>query len=777
MAERGLVGLFEGCPDARFVAFLTCSALLLYAQTFLGGYGYVWDDRAAIVSNKDVTGESSLGNLFMHDFWGQDIKSADSHKSYRPITTLSFRLNHNLHGLHASGFHLTNVLIYACDVVLVYAISQQWLSSRLAARVAAVLFCFHPVHVEAVASLVGRADSLCCLFYLLVVGAYTRSLRSKSEGRSAAGKWLVMFGAAAASIVACFTKEVGVTIYGLLIALEIANVLWKWEKQREIDAHAKKPAVRTNPTTGESSSLTTISAAIEVEQQSLKAGLMRCLSATRIALTERASGLRIAAIVFFLAFLSVARVRFNGQQTLYSWTILENHVNLLPFFRERVLSYAQTHFWYMAKLFFPRYLCFDYGYACIPTVHTLLDPRNLLPLAAYLALGTALCDAVRRQRSSALLALALLLLPLLPALNFLFPIGTTLAERLLFLPSVGFCMLAGELLVEDSKGVWALASRLVDGFVAAVAVVKVKSSATNTPQPYLMLYFFCAILCSLGALRTVVRNSDWASEMQVYRSALFVCPLSAKALTNYAVLCAQHEPTLRHSFHNCLAAAHSALDVYDGQFAAHVNVGVVHQRLTNHALHAVWYWKQGANVPSVQSIGRAKALGYYGTVMLDWLNQLNNATAGSQGFYQDIRTSIPAWNLWGEGDHLALVASAEQLIAQDAMSSLDQAFRLGFEPPSALLARGKAALKYQQDYDLARRCFELGRAKVLHERSQSPDAPLADTAPLLDLCLGLGEALLRLGQHIGARDAFACALREDSSNPTALTGLESTEST
>lgn len=770
-----LRGLFERCPDGHFVVFLSCSALLLYAQTFLGGYGYVWDDRAAIVSNKDVTGESSLGNLFLHDFWGQDIKSADSHKSYRPITTLSFRLNHNLHGLHAAGFHLTNVLIYACDVVLAYAISQQWLSSRLAARVAAVLFCFHPVHVEAVASLVGRADSLCCLFYLLVVGAYTRSLRSKSEGRAAAGKWLLMLGAAAGSIVACFTKEVGVTIYGLLIALEIAHVLWKWEKQRESDTPPTRPAA-THPTTAESSSLSTSTAIIEVEQQSFKTGLTGCLSATRIALTERASGLRIAAIVFFLAFLSVARVRFNGQQTLYSWTVLENHVHLLPSFRERVLSYAQTHFWYLAKLFFPRYLCFDYGYACIPTVHTLLDPRNLLPLAAYLALGTALWDAVRRQRSSVLLALALLLLPLLPALNVLFPIGTTLAERLLFLPSVGFCMLAGELLVEDSKGVWALAWRLLDKSMAAVVVVnKVKSSATNTPpQPYLLLYFFCAILCSLGALRTVVRNSDWASEMQVYRSALFVCPLSAKALTNYAVLCAQHEPTLRHSFHNCLAAAHSALDVYDGQFAAHVNVGVVHQRLTNHALHAVWYWKQGANVPSVQSTGRAKALGYYGTVMLDWLHQLKNATAGSQGFHQDIRTSVPAWNSWGEGNHLALVASAEQFIAQDAIASLDQAFRMGFEPPSALLARGKAALKYQPDYDLARRCFELGRAKVLHERSQSPDAPLADTAPLLDLCLGLGEALLRLGQHAGARDAFACALREDSINPIALIGMEST---
>jgi hypothetical protein len=33
-----------------------------------------------------------------------------------------------------------------------------------------------------------------------------------------------------------------------------------------------------------------------------------------------------------------------------------------------------------------------------------------------------------------------------PALNILFPVGTILAERLLFIPSVGFCILIGEFL-------------------------------------------------------------------------------------------------------------------------------------------------------------------------------------------------------------------------------------------------------------------------------------------------------------------------------------------
>lgn len=91
----------------------------------------------------------------------QDIRQADSHKSYRPVTTLSYRLNHWLHGLDASGYHLANALIYCAAVLAAYRLCCQWMcpsywSSSAAsdrkglvrARAAALLFCFHPVHVS-----------------------------------------------------------------------------------------------------------------------------------------------------------------------------------------------------------------------------------------------------------------------------------------------------------------------------------------------------------------------------------------------------------------------------------------------------------------------------------------------------------------------------------------------------------------------------------------------------------------------------------------------------
>lgn len=52
---------------------------------------FVFDDSEAIVNNKDVVSEDWF-KLFYNDFWGANIKSNLSHKSYRPLTILSFRL-------------------------------------------------------------------------------------------------------------------------------------------------------------------------------------------------------------------------------------------------------------------------------------------------------------------------------------------------------------------------------------------------------------------------------------------------------------------------------------------------------------------------------------------------------------------------------------------------------------------------------------------------------------------------------------------------------------
>lgn len=75
-----------------FIAVVAISAGLWCYWSVPDGE-FVHDDTRAIVNNPDVTGEgTTVWRLWSNDFWGEDIASADSHKSYRPLTVLTFRL-------------------------------------------------------------------------------------------------------------------------------------------------------------------------------------------------------------------------------------------------------------------------------------------------------------------------------------------------------------------------------------------------------------------------------------------------------------------------------------------------------------------------------------------------------------------------------------------------------------------------------------------------------------------------------------------------------------
>ncbi|KAL1444010.1 hypothetical protein MTO96_045716 [Rhipicephalus appendiculatus] len=66
-------------------------AVLCYVNSLDGDF--VHDDMVAVVGNPDVTGESRrrASSLWMNDFWGRPMADPRSHKSYRPLTVLSFR--------------------------------------------------------------------------------------------------------------------------------------------------------------------------------------------------------------------------------------------------------------------------------------------------------------------------------------------------------------------------------------------------------------------------------------------------------------------------------------------------------------------------------------------------------------------------------------------------------------------------------------------------------------------------------------------------------------
>lgn len=112
-----------------FLPPLTVAAAALL--TFSNSYNtcpssFCYDDVPAIMSNKDVTYLHSLSFLH-HDFWGTDLSDPVSHKSYRPLTTLTYRIDYILSGksMNPCMTRAINILLHALVSALFYLVLRR----------------------------------------------------------------------------------------------------------------------------------------------------------------------------------------------------------------------------------------------------------------------------------------------------------------------------------------------------------------------------------------------------------------------------------------------------------------------------------------------------------------------------------------------------------------------------------------------------------------------------------------------------------------------------
>ena len=385
-------------------------------------------------------------------------------------------------------------------------------------------------------------------------------------------------------------------------------------------------------------------------EASSSGGLSIFFRSLKLTLTTLDSSCRIVSVITLLAVFSFIRLQLNGSHRLYKWTILENHISLVEDFQTRALSYAQMHFWYIFKLVYPRYLCFDYGYSCIPLVRGILDWRNLLPLLTFSTVLWTIIRAFLRARVALLVGSAVLLLPLLPAVNVLFPVGTLLAERLLFVPSMGFCIIIADFLTVDSRSFWTSTSQELL-YPIVTFVMSSSNDANGKRTKYAstlgtkLPYIFIAPIVGVWSVWVIRRNVDWSSETKLYASALKVCPQSLKALTNHALLAMadkKYDVSLLWKVSNysvtllsiicgqvAVDSARRAIRIYGNQTAALVNAGVAYNRL----------YRFGSSVNMLQRALLAdpsspKANGYLGTTLYDWASSL--ASEGNPALNQEV---------------------------------------------------------------------------------------------------------------------------------------------
>ncbi|XP_071390444.1 protein O-mannosyl-transferase TMTC1-like [Centroberyx affinis] len=139
-------------PEAMWAAgryaVLAALCALCYSNSLHGEL--VHDDVWAISNNPDVRPGSSLGNIFSNDFWGKRMADNTSHKSYRPLCILTFKLNILLGGMTPFYFHVVNVCLHSAVTCLLMHTCERCVfdDSRLAFTTA-LLFSVHPIHTEA----------------------------------------------------------------------------------------------------------------------------------------------------------------------------------------------------------------------------------------------------------------------------------------------------------------------------------------------------------------------------------------------------------------------------------------------------------------------------------------------------------------------------------------------------------------------------------------------------------------------------------------------------
>ena len=394
MATRTLTGALREPPHPALVSALIAACVAAPALR----NGFALDDVFMIVENSRVHSLAEPWRFFLQSYWPPERGAA----LYRPVTVLGFAVQWAVGGGGPFVFHLVSLLLIAAVSAAVADLARQLGLGRAASLVAGLLFAVHPVHVEAVANVVGQAELLAALAVVVALGVYLRARRRGAMSGPAA----VAIGVCYA--LGCLSKEHATVLPVLLVAVELAafpSVPWR-ERARLM-----------GPLLG---ALLVVAALCWTVRGQVVGGVM---------------GADVHPIF---------RGATTGQRLLTSlgsiptWTML---------------------------LLFPWRLRADYAPADYGLAH---DFGGWQALGIVLLTGLALIGwRLRRSAPVVPAGIAIAAVALGPVSNVLIPTGVVVAERVLFLPSVGAVLAVAGLLAPWLEGP---RQRVAAGLVAALAI-------------------------------------------------------------------------------------------------------------------------------------------------------------------------------------------------------------------------------------------------------------------------------------------------------------------
>ncbi len=361
-------------PAAFVRAALAVAVLAILPFLNALSTGFAFDDTPDIRENTVVTAGIDWLRILATPLHPGDL--------YRPFTVLTFAINEKLAPGAPLPFHAVNVVLHAAVTVLVFATARRLFRGTRVAVIAAALFAVHPVHTEAVTSIVGRAELLAAFFGLITLLSAASADRPRPPLHAGALRALSLI----SFCLALLSKESAVTILPLLLLFRIA-----------------------------------------LRREALVSGLRREMRSM-----DWLPYLLCVAVFLLLRSYVIEKIDL---------TPLDNPLAFVPVI-VRLRSALAVLWDYFGLLLMPLVLAADYSYNQVAIANTWWAPRFLGGLALTLI---ALTVALRHRQAAVRFAAAFPFVALAATSNLLFPIGTIKGERLLYLPSVGWVMLVAYL--------------------------------------------------------------------------------------------------------------------------------------------------------------------------------------------------------------------------------------------------------------------------------------------------------------------------------------------
>ena len=474
-------------------------AFLIFAGTFTNPF--LHDDIAIIGENPLVRESGRILEAFQRDYWAAVETNERRDRLYRPLTIASFALNHAVDGLNPLGYRIANALFHALASLVLFWLCIRFGLSRGAAGAVSLLFALHPVHTEAVNAVVARADLLAAAgvfggLGLLMGVALPGAKPDESQGEKKAANGgdsqrgvLVPVGLTCAlCLFALLSKEIGV-------ALLFSALLW-WLWSRYVFGKVERPP----------------------------------LGHTLIAVCALVLVLIIYVWMRYAALGVLARP--------YPPSKLDNILALMPA-GERIFGAIGVLGRYFKLLVWPWPLSMDYSFAQIPVEGAEAALWTTVGALVFLAWGYA---AWRLRKDMPWIAFGLVVFigAYLPVSNLLIPMGTIMAERVLYIPSAGFLIA-----LVPTAGVWL---NKKDWRIAAALLVGA---------------------CVLFGALTIKRNHEWGETLRFWRRTAEVSPNSARALRVYGQALID-----RNRFREAIAPLKKSVEIYPVYDYAWVDLGI-----------------------------------------------------------------------------------------------------------------------------------------------------------------------------------------------------------